>query len=69
MCVIGGGYSSDINELSLRHTIVHRAATKVISSSFSSMMIFPNLSNSLRSVALLRTRMQTLKRLTSHPPY
>ena len=30
MCVIGGGYSSDINELSLRHTIVHRAATKVI---------------------------------------
>ena len=31
MCVIGGGYSSDINELSLRHTIVHRAATKVIS--------------------------------------
>ena len=34
MCVIGGGYSSDINELSLRHTIVHRAATKVFPCSF-----------------------------------
>ncbi|XP_070553018.1 uncharacterized protein SYNPCC7002_A1628-like [Ptychodera flava] len=28
-CVIGGGYSKDLDELSLRHTILHRAATKV----------------------------------------
>lgn len=28
--VIGGGYQRDINALSVRHTIVHRAATKVI---------------------------------------
>ncbi|PSN50571.1 hypothetical protein C0J52_14768 [Blattella germanica] len=27
--VIGGGYSQDLDELSKRHTIVHRAATKV----------------------------------------
>ncbi|XP_046325811.2 uncharacterized protein SYNPCC7002_A1628-like isoform X1 [Haliotis rufescens] len=27
--VIGGGYSNDLDELSLRHTIVHRAATQV----------------------------------------
>ncbi|XP_071847305.1 uncharacterized protein SYNPCC7002_A1628-like isoform X2 [Apostichopus japonicus] len=27
--VIGGGYSKDIDELALRHSIVHRAATKV----------------------------------------
>ena len=30
MSVIGGGYSRDINELSIRHTIVHRAASKVL---------------------------------------
>ncbi|XP_022092758.1 uncharacterized protein LOC110980414 isoform X4 [Acanthaster planci] len=28
-CVIGGGYSKDIGVLAMRHTIVHRAATKV----------------------------------------
>lgn len=27
--VIGGGYSSDLQQLSIRHTIVHRAAVKV----------------------------------------
>lgn len=27
--VIGGGYQKDVDALSLRHTIVHRAATKV----------------------------------------
>ncbi|KAG8255847.1 hypothetical protein J6590_082771 [Homalodisca vitripennis] len=27
--VIGGGYSEDIDQLALRHTIVHRAATRV----------------------------------------
>ena len=27
--VIGGGYSRDLNALSRRHTIVHRAASKV----------------------------------------
>nr|CAK22358.1 class 4 HDAC protein [Platynereis dumerilii] len=27
--VIGGGYSHDLDELSIRHTIVHRAATKI----------------------------------------
>ena len=27
--VIGGGYSKDIDQLALRHTILHRAATKV----------------------------------------
>lgn len=31
--VIGGGYEKDVNNLSLRHTIVHRAATKVKSCS------------------------------------
>jgi acetoin utilization deacetylase AcuC-like enzyme len=28
-CVIGGGYSSDINALARRHSLVHRAATEV----------------------------------------
>lgn len=27
--VVGGGYSRDIDKLALRHSIVHRAATKV----------------------------------------
>lgn len=27
--VIGGGYDEDIDRLALRHTIVHRAATRV----------------------------------------
>jgi acetoin utilization deacetylase AcuC-like enzyme len=28
-CVIGGGYSSDIDALARRHSLVHRAATEV----------------------------------------
>ncbi len=28
-CVVGGGYSDDLNELAYRHSLVHRAASKV----------------------------------------
>jgi acetoin utilization deacetylase AcuC-like enzyme len=29
-CVIGGGYSHDIDALARRHSLVHRAATEII---------------------------------------